>query len=63
MGEEAASLLNGSNNLRLTMAVKNVLGLLAVERGDYARARDLLEYARHHGFGRDEVIQIIQSLP
>ncbi|TVZ05555.1 GntR family transcriptional regulator [Trebonia kvetii] len=28
-----------------------------------ARARDLLEYARHHGFGRDEVIQIIESLP
>jgi GntR family transcriptional regulator len=28
-----------------------------------ARTRDLLEFARHHGFGRDEVIQIIQSLP
>jgi len=28
-----------------------------------ARARDLVEYARHHGFGRDEVIQIIESLP
>ncbi len=27
------------------------------------RARDLLEFARHHGFGRDEIIQIIQSLP
>ncbi len=26
------------------------------------RARDLLEFARHHGFGRDEIIQII-SLP
>jgi GntR family transcriptional regulator len=28
-----------------------------------ARARDLVEFARHHGFGRDEVIQIIESLP
>ena len=28
-----------------------------------ARTRDLIEFARHHGFGRDDVIQIIQSLP
>jgi hypothetical protein len=28
-----------------------------------ARTRELLEFARHHGFGRDEVIQIIQGLP
>jgi GntR family transcriptional regulator len=28
-----------------------------------ARTRDLIEFARHHGFGREEVIQIIQSLP
>jgi len=28
-----------------------------------ARTRDLVEFARHHGFGRDEIIQIIQSLP
>lgn len=28
-----------------------------------ARTRDLLEFARHHGFGRDEIIQMIQSLP
>jgi GntR family transcriptional regulator len=28
-----------------------------------ARTRDLLEFARHHGFGRDEIIQLIQSLP
>lgn len=28
-----------------------------------ARIQDLLEFARHHGFGRDEVIQIIQGLP
>jgi GntR family transcriptional regulator len=27
------------------------------------RTLDLLEFARHHGFGREEVIQIIQSLP
>jgi len=42
MCEEAASLLKGSSNLRLAMGVKNALGLLAVERGDHARARDLL---------------------
>jgi GntR family transcriptional regulator len=28
-----------------------------------ARARDLLDFARHHGYGRDEIIQIIESLP
>ena len=28
-----------------------------------ARTRDLIEFARHHGFGRDDVIQIIQDLP
>src|SRR5215471_11032358 len=28
-----------------------------------ARTRDLLDFAQHHGFGRDEIIQIIQSLP
>jgi GntR family transcriptional regulator len=27
------------------------------------RTRDLLDFARHQGFGRDEIIQIIQSLP
>ena len=28
-----------------------------------ARTRDLLEFARHHGFGREEIIQMIESLP
>src|SRR6266581_5815715 len=28
-----------------------------------ARTRDLIEFARRHGFGREEVIQIIESLP
>jgi GntR family transcriptional regulator len=28
-----------------------------------ARARDLLDFARHHGFAREELIQIIESLP
>lgn len=27
------------------------------------RTRDLLDFARRHGFGRDEIIQIIESLP
>jgi non-specific serine/threonine protein kinase len=49
MGTEAAALLKGSSNLRLMMAVKNVLGLRAVERGDYAWARDLLTECVAHG--------------
>jgi GntR family transcriptional regulator len=28
-----------------------------------ARARDLVEFARSHGFGREEIIQMIESLP
>ena len=28
-----------------------------------ARTRELLEFARHNGFGREEIIQIIESLP
>jgi GntR family transcriptional regulator len=27
------------------------------------RTRELIEFARSHGFGRDEIIQIIRSLP
>jgi GntR family transcriptional regulator len=27
------------------------------------RTRELIEFARRHGFGRDEVIQMIESLP
>jgi len=50
---EAVTLLKGSSNLRLTMAVKNALALLAVERADYAWARDLLTecvaYGRSEG--------------
>jgi len=34
------------------------------ERGAVlARTRELLDFARHHGFGREEVIQMIESLP
>src|SRR6266566_9000159 len=28
-----------------------------------ARTRELVEFARRHGFGRDEVIHMIESLP
>jgi GntR family transcriptional regulator len=28
-----------------------------------ARTRNLIEFAQHHGFTRDEIIQIIESLP
>jgi GntR family transcriptional regulator len=28
-----------------------------------ARARELVDFARHHGFGRDEIVQMIESLP
>jgi len=27
------------------------------------RARDLLDFARHHGYSREELIQIIEGLP
>ena len=40
--EEAASLLTGSNNLRLRHAIQNTLGGLEVAAGDYASARDRL---------------------
>jgi len=28
-----------------------------------ARTRELIDYARRHGFGRDEVIEMIEALP
>jgi len=28
-----------------------------------SRARDLLDFARHHGYSREELIQIIEGLP
>jgi hypothetical protein len=28
-----------------------------------ARTRDLVEFARRHGFHREEIIQMIESLP
>jgi hypothetical protein len=28
-----------------------------------ARTHELLEFARHQGFGRDEIIHIIEGLP
>jgi GntR family transcriptional regulator len=28
-----------------------------------ARARELVDFARHHGFGRDEIIEMIEGLP
>ncbi|HEX2319246.1 MAG TPA: hypothetical protein VHJ18_09730 [Streptosporangiaceae bacterium] len=28
-----------------------------------AKAQELLDFARHHGFRRDEIIHIIDSLP
>jgi non-specific serine/threonine protein kinase len=42
MCNEADSLLKGSSNVRLKMVVKNALGLLAAQRGNYSAARDLL---------------------
>ncbi|GAC1504181.1 MAG: hypothetical protein NVS1B3_00350 [Candidatus Dormibacteraceae bacterium] len=48
MCNEADSLLKGSSNMRLVTGIKNALGLLAVERGDYAAARDLLTEAVAH---------------
>jgi GntR family transcriptional regulator len=35
-----------------------------LERGAVvSRTRDLLDFARHHGFRRDELIQLIEALP
>jgi len=28
-----------------------------------ARTRELIDYARRHGFGRDEIIEMIEALP
>jgi non-specific serine/threonine protein kinase len=42
MYDEALVLLKGSANRRLAIEVKNSLGLLAVERGDNAAAREIL---------------------
>ena len=28
-----------------------------------ARTRDLIEFARRHGFGREEIIELIETLP
>ncbi len=34
------------------------------ERGAVlARTRDLIEFARRHGFGREEIIELIETLP
>ena len=34
------------------------------QRGDIlARTRELIDYARRHGFGRDEIIEMIEALP
>jgi Response regulator containing a CheY-like receiver domain and an HTH DNA-binding domain len=42
MYDEALSLLEGFSNRRLAIEVKNSLGLIAIERGDHATARDIL---------------------
>jgi predicted ATPase/DNA-binding CsgD family transcriptional regulator len=42
MYEEAIALIKGSSNLRLLAVIRNNVGLLAVERGDYTSARDIL---------------------
>jgi hypothetical protein len=28
-----------------------------------SRARDLLDFARHHGYSREELIRLIEGLP
>lgn len=48
MYDEALSLLEGSSNQRLKIEVKNCLGLLAVDRGDHAAARDILSECVAH---------------
>ncbi len=42
MYEEAMSLIKGSDNLRLLTSIRNNVAIMAIEEGDYARARDIL---------------------
>jgi non-specific serine/threonine protein kinase len=62
MCNEADSLLIGSTNMRLVTGVKNALGLLAVERGDHARARELLSESVAHGRSEDNRPRTAQHL-
>jgi GntR family transcriptional regulator len=77
LAKDLAAVLGVNNNTVLrALHILREEGLLEFRRGRgitvagtpqrgavLTRARDLLEFARHHGFGRDEIIQIIQSLP
>jgi DNA-binding CsgD family transcriptional regulator len=62
MCNEAHSLLKGSTNMRLLTGIKNALGLLAVERGDYAAARDLLNECVAHGRSEGNKPRMAQHL-
>jgi predicted ATPase/DNA-binding CsgD family transcriptional regulator len=55
--DEAIALLEGSSNHRLAIEIKNSQGLLAIERGDHATARDILaEVVEHSRSEGDEPI-------
>jgi GntR family transcriptional regulator len=75
-GDLAAVLGVNKNTVLRALHVLREEGLLEFRRGRgitvagtpqrgavLARARDLLDFARHHGFAREELIQIIESLP
>jgi len=65
MYDEALSLLKGSSNRRLVIEIKNSLGVLAVQRGDYAAAREILTecvaYSRSDG-DRPTMARHLESL-
>lgn len=53
--DEAIALLKNSSNKRLLAGIKNNFGLLLVERGDYASARDILVECVAEGRGGGDV--------
>ncbi len=77
LAKDLAAVLGVNKNTVLrALHILRAEGLLEFQRGRgitvagtpqrgavLARTRELIEFARHHGFGPEEVIQIIESLP
>jgi GntR family transcriptional regulator len=69
LAKDLAAVLGVNKNtvLRALLEFRRGRGITVVgtpQRGAVlARARELVEFARRYGFGRDEVIQMIETLP